>query len=242
VIDATEVVRALVDARLPAPRPVILGIAGGVAVGKTRLADDVHDALAVRAEVVATDGFLFPNAELSRRGLVARKGFPETYNVDGLRRFLTAVHAGRFPQRVPQYTHETYDVSAEERTINTVDVLIVEGVNVLSAAADLLDVGVYLDTDEEHLETWFRERFVGFCAEGRDDPTSFYRSFAGMDPADIEALATRVCRDVNEVNLREHIAPSRDLATCVITKGPDHQVLTVTTRDDDAIAGPSTGS
>lgn len=242
MIDATEVVRALVDARLPATRHMILGIAGGVAVGKTRLADDVHDALAARVEVVATDGFLFPNAELSRRGLLDRKGFPETYDVDALRRFLTAVRAGHFPQRVPQYTHETYDVSAEERTIDPVDVLIIEGVNVLSAAADLLDVGVYLDTDEEHLETWFRERFVGFCAEGRDDPTSFYRSFAGMDPADIEALATRVCRDVNEVNLREHIAPSRDLATCVITKGPDHQVLAVTTRDDDAIAGPSTRS
>jgi type I pantothenate kinase len=243
VTDAADVVRRLVAARLPAALPVVLGIAGGVAAGKTRLADDVRDALrGVRAEVVATDGFLYPNAELTRRGLLARKGFPETYDVDRLRGFLRAVRAGELPQAVPSYSHETYDVSDAARTVDPLDVLIVEGINVLATAADLLDIGVYLDAAEEDLEGWYRERFVELCAAGRDDPTSFYRAFADLDPDAVEALATRVCRDINQVNLRDHIAPSRDLATCVIVKGSDHRVLRVTMRDDDATSGPSARS
>ncbi len=232
----------LVEARLRTTRPVIVGIAGGVAVGKTWLANDVHDTLgAWPVAVVATDGFLLPNAELSRRGLVARKGFPETYDVERLRDFLLAVRRRQFPQRVPTYSHVTYDVS-DERTIDSVDVLIIEGVNALGAAADLLDVGVYLDADEQDLETWYRRRFVALCDAARDDPTSFYRSFAAMDPADIDALAARVCRAVNLVNLRDHIVPTRAHAACVIVKGPDHEMLDVTVRDDDPAAGPTARS
>jgi len=237
--DAVDVVRTLVTARLPTTRPLVLGIAGGVAAGKTRLADDVRDVLAgVRVEVVATDGFLYPNAELTRRGLLARKGFPETYDTDRLRGFLTTVRAGDLPQSVPTYSHDTYDVRDAARTVEPLDVLIIEGINVLAATAQLLDVGVYLDAAEDDLEHWYTERFVALCAAGRDDPTSFYRSFADLDPEAVEALATQVCRGVNQVNLREHIAPSRDRATCVIVKGPDHRVLRVTTRDDGAASGP----
>lgn len=237
---ATQVVRDLVAVRLPAPRPMIVGIAGGVAAGKTHLADDVRAALAgVRVEVVATDGFLLPNTELAARGLGARKGFPETYDVEWLRRFLRAVAAGDLPQRVPVYSHETYDVAGDDRTVDALDVLVIEGINVLSAAADLLDVGVYLDVDEAHLEAWYRERFVTLCAAARTDPTSFYRPFVGLDTTEIEDLATRVTRDINLVNLREHIAPSQALATCVITAGADHEVLAVTMRDDDADRGSS---
>jgi type I pantothenate kinase len=240
VTDAADVVRALITSRLPAARPLVLGIAGGVAVGKTRLADDVRDGLVgVVVDVVATDGYLYPNAELTRRDLLARKGFPETYDTDRLRGFLTAVRAGDFPLTVPSYSHDTYDVGDAARTVEPLDVLIVEGINVLAAAADLLDVGVYLDADEADLERWYRERFVALWAAGRDDPTSFYGAFADWDPAAVEALATRVCRSVNQVNLRQHIAPSRDLATCVIVKGSDHRVLRVTTREDDAGSGPS---
>jgi type I pantothenate kinase len=240
VTDAAAVVRTLVAARLPAARPLVLGIAGGVAAGKSRLADDVRVVLTgVRAEVVATDGFLYPNAELTRRGLLARKGFPETYDTDRLRGFLTAVRACEFPQTVPTYSHDTYDVRDAARTVEPLDVLIIEGINVLATAADLLDVGVYLDAADDDLEGWYRERFVTLWAAGRDDPTSFYRLLADLDSDAVEALATRVCRSVNQVNLRDHIAPSRDLATCVIVKGSDHRVLRVTMRDDDATSGPS---
>ena len=238
-----DVVRALVQARLPSPRPLLVGIAGGVAAGKTRLADAIRDALTeIRVDVVATDGFLYPNAELTRRGLLSQKGFPETYDDDRLRRFLAAVRAGELPQAVPSYSHDTYDVSDSTREIGPLDVLIIEGVNVLATASDLLDVGVYLDAAEADLEAWFGDRFVALCAAGRDDPTSFYRAFATLDPDAVAALATQVWRDVNQVNLRQHIAPSRDLATCVIEIGADHEVLRVTMRDDAATAGPSARS
>jgi type I pantothenate kinase len=238
VTAAADVVGRLVQARLPAARPVVVGIAGGVASGKSRLADEVPDALpAVRAAVISTDGFLYPNVELTRRGLQARKGFPETYDTDRLRSFLAAVRAGDLPQTVPTYSHLIYDVADALRVVDPVDVVVIEGVNVLAAVADLLDVGVYLDAAEEDLERWFRDRFVALCAAGRDDPTSFYRAFADLDPDAVNALAAHVWRDVNLVNLRDHIAPSRDAATCVIELGPDHQVRSVMVRDDDAAAG-----
>ncbi|HSO96339.1 MAG TPA: type I pantothenate kinase [Acidimicrobiia bacterium] len=235
---ATDVVRRLVQDWLPSVRPVVVGIAGGVASGKSRLADDVRDALPpVRAEVVSTDGFLFPNVVLSRRGLQARKGFPESYDAERLRTFLAAVRFGDLPQAVPTYAHEIYDVADTVRVVDAVDVLVIEGVNVLAIAADLLDVGVYLDAAEEHLERWYGERFVALCAAAQDDPTSFYRAFAGLTPEAVHALAAQVWRDVNHVNLRDHIGPSRDAATCVIELDPAHQVRRVTVRDDDA-TGP----
>jgi type I pantothenate kinase len=238
VTGAAEVVGRLVEARLPAARPVVVGVAGGVASGKSRLAAEVPDALPeLRAEVVSTDGFLYPNVELARRGLQARKGFPETYDTDRLRAVLGAVRAGDLAQTVPTYSHEIYDVADAVRVVDVVDVLVVEGVNVLATVADLLDVGVYLDAAEEDLERWYRDRFVALSAAARDDPTSFYRVFAGLEPDAVNALAAQVWRDVNLVNLRDHIVPSRDAATCVIELGPDHEVRRVTVRDDDAAAG-----
>lgn len=236
--NAAEVVGRLIQARLPAARPVVVGIAGGVASGKSRLANEVPGVLpTVRAEVTSTDGFLYPNVELARRGLESRKGFPATYDTDRLRAFLDAVRVGDLPQTVPTYSHRTYDVADAVRVVDAVDVVVVEGVNVLESAADLLEVGVYLDAAEEDLERWFRERFVALCAASRDDPTSFYRAFADLEPVAVNALAAQVWRDVNLVNLRDHIAPSRDAATCVIELGPDHHVRSVTMRDDDAPAG-----
>ena len=194
--EAAEVVVRLVQARLPASGPLVVGITGGVASGKSRLAGDVHDGLpAVRATVVATDGFLYPNVELNHRGLQARKGFPETYDTDRLRAFLGAVRAGDLPQTVPTYSHEIYDVADTLRVVEAVDVLVVEGVNVLATVADLLDVGVYLDAAEADLERWYRERFVALSAAGRDDPTSFYRAFAHLEP---DAVATRSPRRSGE--------------------------------------------
>jgi type I pantothenate kinase len=238
VTNAAEVVGRLVQARLPAAQPVVVGIAGGVASGKSRLAADVPDVLpAFRAQVVSTDGYLFPNVELARRGLQARKGFPESYDTDRLRSFLGAVRVGDLPQTVPTYSHLTYDVADTVEVVDAVNVVVVEGVNVLESVADLLDVGVYLDAAEKDLERWFRERFLALCAAGRDDPTSFYRAFADLEPDAVNAVAAQVWRDVNLVNLRDHVAPSRDAATCVIELGPDHQVRSVTVRDDDAAAG-----
>ena len=231
--DAVAAVRALVSARSGDAGPVVVGIAGAVAAGKSVLAEAVRADLDGQADVVAADGFLFPNAVLHARGLVERKGFPESYDVDALRRFLAAAREGGLPLRVPCYSHLTYDIDGD-REVPAVDVLIVEGVNVLAAAPDLLDVAVYVDVAEDLLETWFRDRLLALWAAGRDDPTSFYSSpiFAGLDEGAVGMLADGVWRSVNLVNLREHIAPSRGHADLVITIGPDHGVTRLETRDD----------
>ncbi len=233
--DAVAAVLTLVDARPRATGPAVVGIAGAVAAGKTVLAEAVRDDLDGRADVVSTDGFLFPNSVLRERGLVERKGFPESYDVTALRGFLSAAREGRLPQPVPCYSHLTYDVDGE-REVAAVDVLVVEGVNALAAASDLLDVAVYVDVDEALLETWYRARLLSLWAAGKDDPSSFYSSpiFAGLDEAAVGALADGVWRSVNLVNLREHIAPSRRDADLVITMGPDHVVTQVETRDHRA--------
>jgi type I pantothenate kinase len=126
---------------------------------------------------------------------------------------------------------------AGERLVAPVDVLIVEGLNVLAAAADLLDVAVYLDAAEEHLEAWYRTRFLELVAEAEDDPSSFYRAFAGLDADQAARVAGEVWRAVNLVNLRDHVAPSRARAGCVITKGANHEVVAVEHRPDLATEG-----
>jgi type I pantothenate kinase len=226
------VVATLAAARAGPGHPVVVGIAGGVAAGKSTLAAAVAAARPDwRVEVVPTDGFLFPNSALAARGLLARKGFPESYDVDAIRAFVDAARAGRLPRAVPTYSHITYDRDGQ-RTVEPADLVVVEGVNVLAAVPDLLDVAVYLDAADELLATWYRDRFLQLCAEGRDDPTSFYAAFADWSEEALSGLADQVWRDVNRVNLRDHIAPSRGHADCVITKGSGHRVLAVTLRDD----------
>ena len=224
--DAAEVVAGLVGAVRTAGRPVLVGIAGGVSVGKTTLAEQLRDRLPDRTDVVGTDGFLFPTRVLATRGLTNRKGFPESYDVEALRAFLLAARAGGFPREVPCYSHETYDVDGE-RTVDAVDTLIVEGLNILSVGADVLDVGVYLDAPEATLEAWYQQRFRALVREAEHDPSSFYRSFGGMDDDSIAAVADSVWQSINLVNLRDHVAPSRVRADCVITKGPDHSIVAV---------------
>ena len=217
--------------------PVVVGIAGAVASGKSTLADAVARVAAddgTAAHVVGTDGFLFPNAVLSERGLLARKGFPESYDVGALETFADAVHAGAEAVTVPRYSHEIYDVVPGETVSFTADALVVvEGVNTLTALAGRLDLAVYLHAEEADLERWYLERFHELCEEAMTDERSFYRQFAGMSFEEIDALALLTWREVNLVNLREHIAPSRALSDCVVVKGPDHEVVRVDVRDDD---------
>ncbi len=229
---AVEAISRLVAAARRATDPVVVGIAGAVAAGKSTLAAELSGSLTAEAvTVVGTDGFLYPNAVLAQRGLTERKGFPESFDVERLRGFLVDVRAGRLPQLVPRYSHVTYDIEGEE-IVAAAPVVVVEGVNVLEAAADLLDVGVYVDADESDLEAWYVERFRALTVEAAHEPTSFYRSFVALSDSEVTAVATQVWRHVNLVNLRRHIAPSAARATCVITKGRDHRIVGVTTRDD----------
>jgi len=204
--------------------PVVVGLGGSVAVGKSTLAGVIAEALAPRTvEVVGTDGFLFPNAVLLERDLFLRKGFPESYDEAAVDAFLAAVRAGDPTASVPVYSHAVYDVIDERRTIGAPDVCIVEGVNALRFSEGL-DVAVYLEADEQHIIGWYSDRFVRECAAARDDETSFYRAWADLPEADQRGLAEQFWFGINHPNLVEHIAPTAARADAVVVKGPDHAI------------------
>jgi uncharacterized protein (TIGR03083 family) len=232
-MDAAEIVAAhVVGTRAAiADRPTIVGIAGAVSVGKSTFAADVGTVLEardLRVELVSTDGFLFPNATLVEHGLLARKGFPESYDVAALRAALDALRDGDRAVRIPVYSHEIYDVlRGGEHTIEAVDVVVLEGVNALGAAPDRLDVAVYLDASDDALEHWYVTRFVALVDAARHDPSSFYASMVDLPPDELEQLARSTWRTINLVNLREHIAVTRAFAHLVVVKGPDHEIVEV---------------
>jgi type I pantothenate kinase len=215
-----------IAARVQARRPILVGITGGVAVGKSTTAATLARRLArtgLRVDVLSTDAFLLPNAELERRGLAMRKGFPETFAIDDLDACLLHLRAGREVE-VPVYSHVTYDrVPAATVGITPGDVVIVEGVNVLQPpAVDRLDVGIYVDADEGDMRDWFVERFLSLCASA--DEGSFYAPLRGLSEDEQRALAAAAWDGINAVNLREHTRPSRRRATHVVHKARDHSI------------------
>ncbi len=224
-------------------RPYLVGVAGGVAVGKSTISRALRVLIAGRSagwrvDVATTDGFLYPNQELGARGLASRKGCPQSYDVARLVRFLEEIRSGRCEVGAPVYSHETYDVvPGRLERFHRPDVLILEGVNVLDATCggppfvpDLLDFRIYLDADERDMQEWYVERFVLLCRAGRDDPGAFYHRFAAMSQADITDLARQVWQAVNGPNLRQWVAPSREVADLVLEKGPDHAVRRIRLR------------
>ena len=228
-VDAAGAIADRAQRRLRAHATAVVAVAGAVAVGKSTLAGSIGDVLRARgttAEVVSTDGFLLPLAELDARGLAARKGFPESYDVDALRDFLGAVRDTQHRTHdvtVPVYSHETYDIVPDEHhPIPPTDVLVLEGVNALSATRGLVDLGVYVDAPLVVIETWYVERFVHLVATA--EPGSFYTRFADLDPGALVDAAFSVYRLVNLPNLTDHIGPSRALADVVVEKRADHGV------------------
>ena len=207
-------------------RPFVVGIAGGVGVGKTTLADQLQAQLAdrgVSATVLTTDNFLYPNDELGRRGKLMEKGFPDTYDVALIEATLAALRRGEMAV-VPVYSHQQYDRVDETIAVPVTDVLLIEGVNVLQRdIAHLLDLSIYIDVDEDDARAWFFNRFAELAREGE----GFYAAFVTMDDDQRDAIADSAWSGINVVNLREHIAPTMAHADLVIRKDASHTIVDV---------------
>jgi len=220
--------------------PYIIGVAGSVAVGKSTLARLLQALLSrwpehPRVELITTDGFLYPNHELTARGIMDRKGFPESYDTRQLLDFLRAVKSGEPEVTAPIYSHVIYDILPDKHEIvHQPDILILEGLNVLQVdshanefVSDYFDFSIYLDADESLIESWFIERFHALRRTVFQDPQSFFKHFADLTDEQATTLAGQIWESINGRNLRENIAPTKGRASLVIEKGADHRVTDV---------------
>lgn len=224
--------------------PFIIGIAGSVAVGKSTVARLLKEMLSrwegtPRVELVTTDGFLYPNAELERRGLMERKGFPESYDRLALLQFVADVKSGVPEVEAPVYSHLVYDIVPEEKVvIHHPDVLIVEGLNVLQAPgqgqdlalSDFFDFKIYVDAATEDVTEWFLNRFYKLRESAFTDPASFFHRYSEMPTDKALARANQIWNTINLPNLTENILPTRSRATLVLKKGKNHAVESVLLR------------
>ncbi|WP_433862098.1 type I pantothenate kinase [Streptomyces sp. L7] len=226
------------------PTPFVIGVAGSVAVGKSSIARLLRELLSrwddtPRVELVTTDGFLLPNAELERRGLMERKGFPESYDRRALLRFVTAVKSGAPEVRAPFYSHLSYDIVPDaEIVVRRPDVLIVEGLNVLQpagggnrlAVSDLFDFSVYVDARTRDIAHWYEERFLKLQRGAFANPKSYFHRFAQLTEEQARARAASIWTSINEPNLIQNIRPTRSRAKLVLRKEADHAVSSVLLR------------
>ena len=223
--------------------PYVIGIAGSVAVGKSTFARILQALLArwpehPKVDLVTTDGFLRTNAELARRNLMNRKGFPESYDTRALIAFLRAVKSGTAEVHAPVYSHVTYDIVPNaEIVVRQPDVLILEGLNVLQVGdgatdyvSDYFDFSIYVDADEADVEQWYVERFLALRGTSFRDPSSYFHEYAPLGVDDAVATARSIWREINGKNLRENVLPTRERASLILHKAGDHRVTGVRLR------------
>jgi type I pantothenate kinase len=228
--------------------PYIIGVAGSVAVGKSTTARILRALLqrwpsSPKVDLVTTDGFLFSNAELERRGLMDRKGFPESYDRSRFVQFLSDIKSGRPEVGVPVYSHLVYDLlPGEEALVDRPDILIVEGLNILQPgelpksgkpivfASDFIDFSIYLDADEDDLRDWFMERFVRLRETAFADPRSFFHRFSQMSLKEATDFGLWAWTAINLPNLRDNILPTRSRADLILRKARSHAIEQVELR------------
>ena len=228
--------------------PYIIGVAGSVAVGKSTTARVLQALLArwtntPKVELVTTDGFLFPNAVLEREKLMEKKGFPESYDLPALLRFLHDVKAGQRKVKAPVYSHVSYDViPGETIEVDQPDILIVEGLNVLQTGrptkdgkaipyvSDFFDFSVYIDASEDVLERWYVERFRALRSTAFRDPLSYFHRYSQVTDKEAQDIARSIWSRINLQNLRENILPTRQRASLILRKGEDHSIQSVALR------------
>ena len=226
----------------PQPRPFVIGVAGSVAVGKSTIAR-VLEALLARwphhpqVDLVTTDGFLHANQVLIERGLMERKGFPESYDRAALLEFVSRAAAGEEHLEIPVYSHIRYDiVEGERRVINQPDILIIEGLNVLQAGdtgafvSDYFDFSIFVDAQREDIKRWYVERFLTLQETAFTQPDAYFRRYSELNEEEAVAVAEEIWERINDVNLTENILPTRDRASLILEKGADHSVRRVRLR------------
>ncbi|MGY4677755.1 type I pantothenate kinase [Pasteurella sp. P03HT] len=225
--------------------PYIISIAGSVAVGKSTSARIVQSLLSQWPEVrkvdlITTDGFLYPLAKLQQDGILHKKGFPISYDTPRLIRFLADIKSGKPHVTAPIYSHLTYDIIPDQlNVIDQPDILILEGLNVLQTGdnrsnqmfvSDFVDFSIYVDADEALLKEWYISRFLKFRQSAFSDPNSYFKHYASLSREDAIATASKIWDDINGLNLKQNILPTRERANLILTKGADHAVELVKLR------------
>ncbi|MAT06995.1 MAG: type I pantothenate kinase [Acidimicrobiaceae bacterium] len=223
--------------------PYVIGVAGSVAVGKSTFARILQALLArwpdhPQVDLITTDGFLYPNEVLAERGLMDRKGFPESYDTRSLLAFLRAVKSGEPEVSAPVYDHIAYDIlDGVHATVRLPDIVIVEGLNVLQVnregvefVSDYFDFSIYVDADVRHIEEWYVNRFFTLRESVFQNPDSYFNNFAGLTDDEADETARFIWKEINGKNLVENIAPTRERASLILRKESDHRVSEVQLR------------
>lgn len=220
------------------PVPYVIGIAGSVAVGKSTTARVLQALLSrwpdhPRVDLVTTDGFLYPNAVLEERGLMERKGFPESYDRRRLLDFVADLKSGQERVAAPVYSHIAYDVQPDERVVEGSDIVILEGLNVLQGGghgtyvSDYFDFSIYVDADPTDVERWYVDRFLTFRDTAFRDPYAYFHRYSELSDEEARSVATSIWNEINRPNLELNIAPTRERATLILEKSGDHSVTRV---------------